>query len=73
MPCNPEAMFISVPLGDFSVLIAIEKEMGIKKKTKKRKNLVHKVYQILYKQKIDFVSLAINFNSNGSMSRLTFL
>lgn len=72
MPCNPEAMFISVPLGDFSALIAIEKEMGIKQ-NKKRKNLVHKVYQILYKQKIDFVSLAINFNSNGSMSRLTFL
>lgn len=36
---------------------------------KRKKDRIHNVYQILREQKIDFVSLAINFNSNGSMSR----
>lgn len=38
----------------------------------KKKNSFTKYIKILYEQKIDFVSLAINFNSNGSMSRSTF-
>lgn len=72
MPSNPVAMlwyfFLLIFLsGDF---FRFDCRWG--KLEWKKKNSFTKYIKILYEQKIDFVSLAINFNSNGSMSRSTF-